>query len=203
MLIHDVEQGSPEWYALRLGIPTASAFDKILTPTGKLSTQAEAFINKLLAEEMTGEAMQVEKTVWMERGNELEQEAADYYELINDVELVKVGFCTNDAKTFGCSPDRLVGEEGALEIKVPAPHTHIEYLRKGEIDKGYWSQLQGNLLVLNRKWIDWMSYNPKMPSLILKADRDEKYLSDLQTALDEFAIKYQAAKQIMTDKGYL
>jgi len=37
VIIHEVEQNTPEWLTLRLGIPTASMFDKIVTPAGKFS----------------------------------------------------------------------------------------------------------------------------------------------------------------------
>jgi len=51
---YDIEQGSERWLQARLGIPTASAFDKIVTSTGKASTQSNAYMNKLLAEWLTG-----------------------------------------------------------------------------------------------------------------------------------------------------
>ena len=38
-----VEQGSNEWIAARLGLPTASNFDKIITPGGKLSTSSRKY----------------------------------------------------------------------------------------------------------------------------------------------------------------
>jgi hypothetical protein len=34
MIILDLEQGTPEWLQARLGIPTASNFGNIITPTG-------------------------------------------------------------------------------------------------------------------------------------------------------------------------
>ena len=58
MIVHaDIAQGTPEWLALRLGIPTASCFDQIITTGGKkgepkASTQAEKYMYTLLAERM-------------------------------------------------------------------------------------------------------------------------------------------------------
>lgn len=204
MIKYDVEQGSPEWLAARLGIPTASEFSKILTPTGKVSTQAKGYANKLLAEILTGAPVQTfEKTPWMERGNELEQEAADYYSLINGVELEKVGFCTNDARTYGCSPDRLIGEDGGLEIKVVAPHTMIEYLLTGKLDMDYYPQIQGCMLVTGRKWWDWIAYCPNMPELVIKVERNDEYISALDTSLKDFNTKLQIDRQILVNRGYL
>ncbi len=204
MKTFDVEQGSEEWFAARVGIPTASKFDKILTPTGKASTQADGYAAELLAEIITGKPVQTfEKTPWMERGNELEAEAALYYELQNDIEVKAVGFCTDDLGLYGCSPDRLVGEDGLLEIKCPAPHTHVQYLLSGKVDNGYMPQIQGQLLVTGRKWCDWMSYNPEMPALVIRVERNEEYIANLKKELEGFAAKLAANKQALKDKGYL
>ena len=41
MIFHPVAQRTPEWHALRLGLPTSSEFAKILTPkTVKISASA-------------------------------------------------------------------------------------------------------------------------------------------------------------------
>ena len=47
-------QRTPEWYTARLGVPSASNFEKIITPTGKPSTQIEGYTNRLIAEKITG-----------------------------------------------------------------------------------------------------------------------------------------------------
>ena len=43
----------------------------------------------------------------------------DWYEFDQDVAVQKVGFITDDNHTIGCSPGRLVGDEGLLEIEAP------------------------------------------------------------------------------------
>ena len=128
MKVHTVTQGTPEWLALRAGIPTASCFDQILTPKGKVSTQAERYMHQLLAERIMGHPVEQVVTSWMDRGTQLEAEAVNYYEGIREVDTTRIGFLTNDAGTIGASPDRFVGEDGLLEIKVPKEHTHVAYL---------------------------------------------------------------------------
>ena len=61
----------------------------------------------------------------MERGLIIEAEAVDWYEFDRDVLTQKVGFITDHDHTVGCSPDRLVGDHGLLEITAPPPHTRI------------------------------------------------------------------------------
>lgn len=204
MLLHNVEQGTIQWQQARLGIPTASGFEKIITPTGKASTQAEAYAEKLLAEHMLGYPVETfGGNGWTDRGKELEPDAVKFYELQKDAETVAVGFCTDDARTMGASPDRLVGDDGLLEIKCPAPQTHMHYLLTGEIDKGYWPQVQGQLLVTGRKWVDWLSYHPELPPVIIRVERDEEYLKKMGELLTGFTENLEKKREILINKGHL
>ena len=54
MRIINVEQRTPEWFAARLGVPSASNFERVITPGGKRSTQVEAYMNRLVADILTG-----------------------------------------------------------------------------------------------------------------------------------------------------
>lgn len=183
MRIVVAEQRSPEWFAARLGVPSASQFGKIITPTGKRSTQADGYLNKLVAEILTGESEYQEPNDAMIRGTVLEPEARAYYELIGG-QVEEVGFCLHE-DGFGCSPDGLVGSQGLLEIKCPLAHTHVEYLREGVLPGLYVPQVQGQLLVTGREWCDFLSYHPDMKPLLIRVERDEKFIQTLHDALRE------------------
>ena len=204
MIVHDCEQGTPEWLAARLGIPTASEFDKIITPTGKPSTQCDAYAHRLLAEIMVGKPVEsFEPTAWMDRGNVLEPEAVSFYELQTDFEAVPVGFVTDDLRTMGASPDRLIGDAGLLEIKCPAPHTHVQYLLDGCIDRKYYPQVQGQLLVTGRAWADLVSYHPELPPVVIRIERDLPFLATLTDLLTQFTRGLEAKRRVMVERGYL
>jgi hypothetical protein len=151
MIIHDCVQGSERWHRLRLGIPTASCFSKIVTPGGKLSKQSDAYLRRLLAEWLYGAPLEdpesTYRSEWMQRGHDLEESAVHAYEFQTGHTAEKVGFVTDDDGKLGCSPDRLIGETGLLEIKVPAPPTHVGYMLTGSIEQEYTPQLQGQLLL--------------------------------------------------------
>lgn len=187
MIIIPCTQGSPEWIAARLGLPTASCFDQILTPGGKPSKSAERYMYKLLAERMMGHACIEFVSTWMDRGMQSEAEAVAYYEAKKDLDTVKVGFITNDAGTIGASPDRLVGSEGLLEIKVPAEHTHVGYLLGATVADDHKPQVQGQLWIAERQWCDVLSYHPDLPPALIRVDRDESYIRLLAAAVEEFA----------------
>lgn len=201
MIILECEQRSPEWFRSRLGLPTASSFDKILTPGGKPSTQADAYAHILLAEWLTGEQGGMEGNQWMARGTEMEPEARGYYEILADAAVMEVGLCLADCRRYGCSPDGLVGDEGLLEIKCPAPHTHVQYLLDGGVPSKYIPQIQGQLLVTGRAWCDFLSYSPLMPSVRIRVERDEKYISTLNGALEKFAESLEGKRQRLIDQG--
>lgn len=183
---HDVAQGSTAWLKLRAGIPTASEFDRILTPTGKPSASAETYLQELLAERMMGRPIDRMKTEWMERGNEMEQSAVDFYEFSRNAAIATIGFVTVDSGKYGCSPDRLIGEDGLLEIKAPSPGVHIQYLLFEDHKRKYYSQLQGQLLVTDRSYVDIVSYHPEMPTAVVRVHRDEEFIGKLTKALESF-----------------
>lgn len=205
MIVHTVQQGSAEWLQLRSGVPTASCFSQILTPGGKPSESARGYLHKLIAERMMGKPLVEHVSTWMDRGLQTEEEAVSYYELQRGCDTEKVGFVTNDAGTIGASPDRLVGADGLLEIKVPSPQVHISYLigAKG-VDKAYIPQTQGQLWICERSWLDIESYSPDgMPSAIIRVERDEEYIGKLAAAVSEFSRVLEENAAELTARGLL
>ena len=183
MRVRNEEQGSDAWLQSRLGRPTASNFGKLITPTGKPSTSAEGYINELIAQKITGEIPEFFKSEAMQRGNDLEPSAKALYEFTRDVEVVEVGLCLHDSLECGASPDGLINDDGGIEIKCPLPHTHVAYLRDGNIPTKYIPQVQGCLWITGRDWWDFMSYNPSMEDLIVRVYRDEAYIKKLADAV--------------------
>jgi len=181
----ECEQGSPEWLQARLGIPSASSFAKLVTTTGKASAQATAYINQLVAERITGEPTFFQVTDPMQRGIDLEPQARTAYEMETGNLVSQVGFLIHDTLQAGASPDGMVGESGGLEIKCPSAHTHVEYLRDGDLPIKYFQQVQGCLWISGRDWWDFMSYHPKMEPLIVRVFRDEEFIKALECAVIE------------------
>lgn len=139
---------------------------------------------------------------------------AAYAMLRDAAEVEHGCFVSNDEETYGASPDNfvkipvyeqrivdevnddgevigqteqqeLVGyDEGLLEIKCKLPKNQIAVLRNPVVSRDHWPQLQGQLLVTGRKWVDIMYYHPKLPPQIIRVERDEDYIAKLQVALD-------------------
>ena len=181
------EPRSEDWFRLKLGVPSASEFHRIVTPTGKISSQAEGYAHRLLAELMLGKQMDSVETEWMQRGTDLEGQAIDAYEFHRGVETDRGGFVLVDDRTYGCSPDRLVGKDGLCEFKCPAPNTMIGYLLDpSSVESEKKPQVQGQMLVCEREFVDLVAFHPEMPIVVRRVKRDEKYLGTLKTALETF-----------------
>ena len=201
MIIHDALQGSDEWIALRSSIPTASEFGKVITPDGKPSKQVDAYANSLVAGWLVGSKDSLEPTPWMNRGVALEPEARAFYEMDAGVDVVEVGLITRDDGWVGCSPDGLVGGDGLLEIKVPSPAVHVEYLLNAELPGKYKPQVQGQLLIAERDWCDFLSYHPDMPPVRIRVERDEAFIRALSARLDALVEAIQDKRERLTQRG--
>lgn len=171
MIIHEHEQGSPEWFAVRLGIPTASCFDKILTSTGKSSASSTTYMHTLIAERLAGRQVDDYTNAHMERGKELESEARELFRFATDLYMPECGFITDDDRTMGCSPDGWNGEVG-LELKCPKASTHVKYLLGGKCPSDYVPQVQGSMYVTVAKSWWFCSYYPGLDPLIVEVPAD-------------------------------
>ncbi|RBO91881.1 lambda exonuclease family protein [Pseudochrobactrum asaccharolyticum] len=179
---NDIEQGTPEWFAARAGIPTASRFSTVMAK-GEGKTRAE-YMRKLAGEIITGELAEGFTTPHMERGKLMEDEARETYAFINSVEPYQVGFIRSGDK--GASPDSLIGTNGGLEIKTALPHIQIDRLERDRLPPEHKAQVQGNLWVSEREWWDFVSYWPRLPMLITRVYRDEPYIKTMSGEIDRF-----------------
>jgi len=199
MIVHEHEQGSPEWFAARRGIPTASEFSKILTSTGKPSTSAQTYLYTLVAERLAGQEVDPFTNEWMERGKELEAEARDLFVMLTDQDIPTVGFITDDAHTIGCSPDGWNGV--GLEIKCPKASTHVKYLLSGGCPADYVPQVQGSMYVTGAPEWWFMSYYPGLDPLIVRVPRDEDWIGAFDKEIAKFQKKLaEALAKLQTER---
>jgi hypothetical protein len=181
------EQGSPEWYAARLGIPTASCFSTVMASGkgGAPSLTRAKYMRELVGERITGAANEGYSNSHMDRGKEMEAEARDIYAFNHDdLPLQQVGFIRDGKK--GCSPDALVGTKGMVEFKSALPHILIDVLQKGEAPTEHAAQCQGGLWVAQREWIDLAIFWPKLPMFEKRIYRDEQYIAAMSKAVSLF-----------------
>ena len=102
-------QGSDAWFAARAGSPGASSLGKIITSTGKPSTQRKAYLYQMAGEKILGKKEESFKSAAMARGTEMEPEARECFCGISGLEVEEVAMCyADELKLFHCSPDGLI-----------------------------------------------------------------------------------------------
>ncbi|HSD16823.1 MAG TPA: YqaJ viral recombinase family protein [Thermomonas sp.] len=195
MRIIDCEQKSPEWYAARLGVPTASEFGRIITDKKcEYAAGAATYINELLDETYRPDAPRgFTGNRHTARGNNLEPEARDLYGLEFDVVPRPVGFILNDDGSLGCSPDSLIAKVGGLEVKAPDGPLHVQWLRAGGLPLEHRAQVHGSLIVTGRDWWDFLSYCPGYPRILIRVVPDD-YTEKLRAHLGRFLREYAEAR---------
>ena len=193
--IFDFEQGSPEWFKARLGIPTASEFDKVLASGrgGGESKGRRTYMLKLIGERLTGEPADSYTNAHMERGKAMEDEARSAYVFMKETEVRKVGFIRNGNK--GCSPDSLRDTVGMVEIKTKLPHLQIEVLLGKAMPPEHMAQVQGQIWTAEREWCDFVSYWPRLPLFVQRIYRDEPYIKKLSDAVDIFVNEMESLQK--------
>jgi YqaJ-like viral recombinase domain len=197
--IFDCEQGSPEWFAARLGLPTASKFHSILAK-GEGKTR-RSYLYALAAEIISGIQTESFQSAEMKRGRELEPEARNHYAFVKNVEPQLVGFVRNG--NMGASPDSFIGDDGVLEIKTQRGDLLIDTIIKGEFPPEHRAQTQGSLLISGREWIDLYIYCPGMPAFIRRSVPDKPYLATLKGEIDRFNDELAALVARIQDYGAL
>jgi len=199
IIYDDFEQGSPEWFTIRRGRPTASAFGRIITSKGKPSDQAHAYANELVAQRLGATDGGWGGNRYADRGTELEPKAREMYEIAEDVDVRQCGFIYNETLLAGGSPDGLVGDDGGLEIKTVSGNTFVEYLKKPTVVPAtYLPQVHGLMAVSCRPWWDVFLWAPEISGmrnfLLIRVEADD-YTRTLAGAVIVFASKLDTLEQ--------
>lgn len=197
MIVSNIEQGTPEWFQARAGIPTGSCFGKIVTPLGKASDQRDKYMRHIAGEWLMGKPdPDGYRSYWMDRGNQLEPQARAAYSFERQVDVQIAGFVYQDVlRRCGVSPDGLIDRNGGLEIKSPTIHVHVENLLRQKMPNQYIPQVQGCMWVCEREWWDFMSYHPDMEPMIVRISRDDAYIKKLSDAIGSFVIDLHEMKE--------
>jgi hypothetical protein len=193
--VFDCEQGTPEWRACRMGIPTASEFKSVMAQGG--GKVRKAYMLKLLGERLTGEPMENFANAHTMRGHTLEDEARKLYisERWIDMRVHRTGFVRRAIPSVGlvgCSPDALVDDDGLIEIKTKLPHLQLEAILNGDCPAEHMAQCQGALWITGRKWLDFISYWPGLPLFVTRVLPELEYTAKLAAALSEFTAELDA-----------
>lgn len=206
-----MQQGSEEWFTARLGKVTASRVADVMARTKSgYGAARKNYMMELLCERLTGKREEGYTNAAMQRGIELEPIARSAYEVDKCVMVDECGLIDHPSiDRFGASPDGLVGADGLLEIKCPNTAQHVACLRSGEADSKYWRQMQSQMACSGRKWVDFVSFDDRLPEALqyfcVRVERDDDYISEIESAVLEFLGELSKLetdmRQIITEKA--
>lgn len=172
-----VEQRTPEWFALRKNMITASNWASCLG-MNKYENKKKFILKKCGKSTFKGS----EATQW---GTKYEQVATRLYELRNKTEIYEFGVLEHPLYSFlGASPDGITPYGIMLEIKCP-------FGRKitGEVPEHYWAQMQAQLEVCNLTYCDYLECK------IVEYHDPEEYFEDTQENPSEE--KYNVSDELL------
>ena len=200
-------QGSAEWLSARAGCLTASAIADMLakTKTGEAASRANLRA-RLVAERLTGIPQDGFSNAVMQWGNEQEPFARAAYEIHSGNLVDQTGLVMHPSIPYaGASPDGLIDDCGLVEIKCPNTATHIKYLLSGDAPKEYQPQMLWQMECTERKWCDFVSFDPRMPShlqlFVVRFDRDEGRLNDVRAEAVKFLAEVDSMINQLTKKA--
>ena len=191
--VFEVDQRGDEWYALRLGVPTASCFGDILAG-GEGQTRAK-YMRLLAGERLSGIPSETYSNAAMLRGTEMEDEIRADHCFAHNLEARLVGFVRRTIRDplfgdiiVGCSPDALIGDDGGLEIKSLRPDLMVELVESGRFPSEHVPQCQGCMWVTGRRWWDLViGYRGMKFRRKWRIERDEKYIKMLADQVRKFS----------------
>lgn len=191
-MIEKVEQGTPEWFAARLGNVTASRVADVIAKTKSgYSASRENYMAQLICERMTNTVAESYTNAAMQWGTETEPLARAAYESIADVLVDEVGYVQHPRiERAGASPDGLIGLFGLLEIKCPNTATHIDTLITEQVPTKYITQMQWQMVCTGRAWCDFVSFDPRLPNglqmFVKRVEFDTEYAATLEIEVVKF-----------------
>jgi putative phage-type endonuclease len=187
-----MDQRTEEWHEARLGKVTASRLADVIATikTGEAAARANYRI-ELVAERLIGMRSPGFTSQAMQWGIDYERAAVAAYELETGRIVSDVGFVLHpEIADSGASPDGLVGDDGLIEIKCPETRTHVHTLLHKNVPAQYMPQIQWQMACTGRSWVDFVSFDPRLPEhlmlAIIKVERDQSLIEHYQNEVKKF-----------------
>jgi hypothetical protein len=157
---------------------------------------------EILCERMTGDIMDKFVNQAMQWGIEKEPEAKAAYEKATGRIIRDVGFIDHPRIQFcGASPDGFV-DDGLVEIKCPTTSTHVSWILDGGIPEEHIPQMVLQAAVTGRSWVDFVSYDPRMPEaqqlLVRRFYPTAGQIAEIETEADKFLAEVDALFDVIT-----
>ena len=201
----ELVQGTDAWRAARAGSLGASQIHEALAKTKNgWGASRENIKARLVAERLTGAPQDSFTNDAMRWGTDNEPAAREVYSFVQGVSVIEVGLRKHPTiEGSHASPDGIVGDDGLVEIKCPNTATHIATLTGTPIADKYVKQMQWQMRIYDRRWCDFVSYDPRMPTemqlFVQRVERDDALIAEMEAAVSDFLAEVAATVDQLTN----
>lgn len=183
-----------QWLQSRLGCLTASRMaDAMATlKSGKPAEAQVKLAHEILAERLTQAAVAHYVTPAMQWGIDNQSAAVAAYENQRGVLVGGEAFFLHDnIDFFGATPDGLIDNVGLVEVKCPTSPTFVRWSLAGEVPAEYKPQMLAQLACTGRRWVDFVAFDPRMPS------KQQLFIRRFEPAREEVETIENAAREFL------
>lgn len=183
-----------QWLQSRLGCLTASRMaDAMATlKSGKPAEAQVKLAHEILAERLTQAAVAHYVTPAMQWGIDNQSNAVAAYENARGVLVGGEAFFLHDSiDFFGATPDGLIDTDGLVEVKCPTSPTFVRWSLSGEVPTEYKPQMLAQLACTGRAWVDFVAFDPRMPS------KQQLFIRRFEPAREEVETIENAAREFL------
>lgn len=171
-IFNDIIQGTDEWFQKRKGKITGTVLKDIMGTPYKRSEAIYEMIGDILAEGIEDQSENP-----MARGNRLEPEARAMFQFERSKQVKETGITEKDGNhQIASSPDGLIGENEALEIKCMGRKNHVKFWLTNKVPDEYeWQVIQYFIVNPKLEKLYFVGYHPEItihPMHILEVKRD-------------------------------
>lgn len=209
-LVSDNQQDEEtEWLTERLGMITGSNFGKLVVKSKdkksyalSSSKTAQDLIYKIAWERLlksgnisNGLGRLNVSSRHMQHGNDYEGEAIVKYMEEKNIKVESAQKFIKLNEFIGGTPDGFIGDDGLIEVKCPFNGgNHLKSLLTGKIyNTDYIYQIQGYLWVTNRKWCDFVTYDPDLIEglqlNVIRVKRDDELIKAIELIMEQVKAK--------------
>jgi hypothetical protein len=211
-----LEQRSLEWRMARVGSVTASRVYDVICRNkpkngqklGDYSAKRVNYMDEIVSERITGQPSDWKEIRSLNDRAALEPDARACYSFYTGREIDLIGFVRHPSIPWvGASPDGIVGKAGMVEIKCLDAKNHLKLFteRWEDVVAEYLPQVQLGLLCTQRKWCDFVVFNPTMPEdlklFTLRLKPDEPEMGRIEQEIELFLAEVDARVEAIRTKA--
>lgn len=196
----NVQQGTAAWLSARVGLVTASRLKDVMAKrkngTAEMACRVD-YRMELICERLTQKAAEHYVSPEMDHGTAQEPFARAAYEVMADVMVDEVGLVLHPTLDYSAaSPDGLIGDDGAIEIKAPKTATHLAWRMADVVPEEHRDQMQWVMACCDRKYCEFISFDPRLPQglrfFVKRLERDERRIAEMEFEVITFNAEVEA-----------